>query len=109
MWSSLFLGVAGPFAPARRTVCAVQNRMPRLATRLRLPHSIGGCDDDLQSLSFIEGLFCHHFSARNFCVFISDDNLLAFVLINRARPSQDFLSSKLIMFIRKGSMSTCIS
>jgi hypothetical protein len=62
----------------------------------------------------IGGLFCHHFLANFFSVFIDvssivDDGRLALDLIDRARPNQDFLSLKLIIFIGKSFVSTCIS
>jgi hypothetical protein len=87
--SRLFDGV--PDCPRlSRTIRAAQNRRPHLVARPRLPRSTGHCDDDLQSLSSIWGLFCHHFPARNFGVFIglswiADDDLL--VLIGHARPN----------------------
>jgi hypothetical protein len=44
-------------------------------------------------------VFCHHFPARNFSVFISlsciaNDGLLVLALISRARPNQDFFIIK---------------
>jgi hypothetical protein len=39
---------------------------------------------------------------------VADDDLLAFDLIGCARPNQDFLSSKLIIFIGKSYVFTCI-
>lgn len=60
------------------------------------------------------GSFGNDFPKTDFCVFIesprvTDDDALAFVLIGHIRPNQDFISSKSIMFIRKGCLLTYIS
>jgi hypothetical protein len=71
--------------------------------------SVGGSDDNLQSLTSIGSPLRHHLLARVFIIFIglsrvADDDLLAFALIGHVRPNQDFLSSKSIIFIGKGSV-----
>jgi hypothetical protein len=75
---------------------------------------VGGTDGNLQSLTSIRSLFRHHFPTIVLSIFIglsciADDDLLAFALIGRAGTNHDFLPSKLIIFIGKCSMSTCIS
>jgi hypothetical protein len=45
------------------------------------------------------GVFCHHFLARNFSVFIglsciADDDILALAHISRTRPNQEFFIIK---------------
>jgi hypothetical protein len=83
----------------RQTIRGAQNRTLLSTARLRLPLNVEGHDNDLQCLPSIWGLLCNHFPARKFGDFIilswvTNDDLLAFTLIGRARPNQDFFIVK---------------
>jgi hypothetical protein len=83
----------------------------------RLPAStpnIGRSDGDFHGVPSILSVSVTTFLQENFSVSIglsciADDDLLALALTSGARLNHDFFTSKLIIFIGKGSVSTCIS
>jgi hypothetical protein len=104
----------GPSASGWRTVRDAQHGFPHLSPCLRLPPSARGCDGHLQGLPSIGSLLGYHFPAKNFTIpiglfSIADDCLFALPLSAVFGRIRTFLPSKSIMFIGKGSVSTCIS
>jgi hypothetical protein len=99
----------GPSASVHRTVRDVQHGLLLLPLGLRLPPSAGGRDGHLKSLPSIGSLLGHHFPVRNFMIpiglsCVADDCLfLCSYRLCLAEPGSS------IMFIGKGSVSTCIS
>ena len=82
------------YAPDRLR-CAEQGPAPGYLPAPAPAPGVGGSDGNFQSFSSMRSLFSHHFPTRIFIIFIglsrvADDDLLAFALIGRAGPNQDF-------------------